>query len=142
MSNQAANPHTTPWPLRYLPQLVNAGRFPLAATDFREQYFSPQTHALHLHLYAGVVKIGSTKFALAPGDVTLSPIRLPSYYHLPEPGQHWCVHFLPPSSPVSAADQIPFPWHISLGAQRDFGIERLRHVSRLFARGRHGGKAG
>ena len=91
-----------------------------------------------------MVKIGTEAYPLAPGDVTLSPARLPSYYHLPEPGQHWCVHFLPPppANRPSVGATVGFPWHIPLGAQREFGIERLRHVSRLFARGRHGGTAG
>lgn len=141
MSNLSPHAATTPWPLRYLPELINAGRFPLTATDFRVQYLS-QTHALHLHLYHGVVKIGSETFILAPGDVTLSPARLPSFYDLPGPGQHWCVHFLPPPTRLPAAERVLFPWHIPLGAQREFGIERLRHVSRLFAHGRHGVKSG
>ena len=131
------------WPWRCLPEIRVAGRFPLDDREFSYEYRA-KTHALHVHLYRGVVKIGPNTFALAPGDVTLSPAGVASSYALAEAGHHWCVHFVPVAGKRGAG--VELPWHFGLGAQRDAAVARLRHVSWLAARaksarGLRGGEA-
>jgi AraC-like DNA-binding protein len=126
------------WPLREFPQATTAGRFPLDDDAHRTTYKSP-TNALHLHGYHGEMRIGGRTFNLSPGDITLSPARLPSSYALQRPGFHWCIHFLPASNRLRPAAEIPL--HFPTGSQGAFAAERFRRISGTFVRARSGSLA-
>jgi AraC-like DNA-binding protein len=110
-----------------LPTVRLAGRFPLADRAFETRYRGP-FHALHLHDYAGTMRLAGEEVALRPGDATLSPAGRTSAYDLPAPGRHWVVHF-------STSDDPPcfhLPLHLPYtGAAR----ERFAEVAALRARG-------
>jgi AraC-like DNA-binding protein len=84
------------------------------------------TLALHLHDYHGVMWIGSRRFALEPGDVTLSPGgKIPSRYALEESGQHLCVHVRRMEFKGLA---IELPLHVRLGPAAAEARERIWRV--------------
>ncbi len=118
-----------PWPLRASAPVAIAGRFPLDDLGFSYRYRS-RTHALHLYDYSGAILIGRRRFAIRPGDVTLTPAGIVSRYDVANPGHHWCVHF---AAIDVAAPRIRLPLHFSPGPQREFAIERITHVARLHA---------
>ena len=111
------------WPLRFLPEVRNAGTFPMAVPDCNRVYRGG-TIALHLHDYTGNLWIGKTRFRLLPGDITLSPHELPSRYDLNESGTHLCIHFTAP--PTSARTPgLRLPLHFRLGPQTATARERI-----------------
>lgn len=119
------------WPSRVVPVLRVAGRFPLDDQDFEFTYRGP-THALHLHDYAGKIRMNRREFDLRPGDITVSIAGGRTQYHLPKPGHHWCVHFVPTAhrgSPVN------LPWHISGGTRRRYAADRLAEIAQLHTGG-------
>jgi AraC-like DNA-binding protein len=126
---------TIGWPLRVLPVVVQAGRFPLDDDAHRVIYQSP-THALHVHGYHGTFRLDGRDVALSPGDVTVSPAKIPSSYALQRPGHHWCIHFEP--APLRGAARVELPVHFTLGPQAAFASERFRRISGLFAEARSG----
>ena len=97
------------WPSRAWPVIMTAGRFLLADRDFATTYRGA-THSIHLYDYEGVFRTGGRSLALRPGDLTCSPAGGSTQYHLPRPGRHWCVHFLPATGP----DAVQIPQHIRL----------------------------
>ncbi|SFR87386.1 helix-turn-helix transcriptional regulator [Sphingomonas jatrophae] len=119
------------WPLATVPRIHVAGRFPLADRAFGTSYRSV-THALHLHHYAGRMRLAGGEIELADGDVTLSPAGLVSAYDLTAGGHHWCVHF---TVADAAADSCALLLHRALGAAALAFRERLAHVAALHARG-------
>ncbi|MBW8812269.1 MAG: helix-turn-helix transcriptional regulator [Caulobacterales bacterium] len=121
---------TLPWPATTPPRLKVAGQFPLADRAHPTTYLGA-THALHLHGYAGRMRLGGTDLALQPGDVTFTPAGMPSSYDLPAAGRHWCVHFHPAAASGPA---IALPLHLPLGPAAAFASERLAAISRLHAR--------
>jgi AraC-like DNA-binding protein len=114
------------WPVRVIPRIVVAGRFRLGDHAHETQYRGT-THALHLHDYAGLMRLAGGERVIAAGDVTISPAGFASSYALDAAGQHWCVHF--------AADEtgarIPLPVHVAGGASVR---ERMAHITALHAR--------
>lgn len=114
-------------PISCLPTVRLAGRFPLSDRGFETRYLGP-FHALHLHDYAGTMRLAGAEVALRPGDVTLSPAGRTSAYDLPTPGRHWVVHF----STSDDLAAVPLPLHLpDAGAAR----ERFAEVAALHARG-------
>jgi AraC-like DNA-binding protein len=84
------------------------------------------TLALHLHDYRGAVWIGSRRFELEPGDITLSPGgKISSRYALKESGQHLCVHIRPPKANGPA---MKLPLHFRLGPAAAEARERLWRI--------------
>jgi AraC-like DNA-binding protein len=123
-------------PLRELPSPVVAGRFPLDDDAFRTTYHSSSVHALHLHDYHASMRMGPHRFNLVPGDLTLTPATLTSGYALPQPGHHWCIHFLRHRKRIARGQAFEVPLHLPLGPQASFAVERFRRISTLFARTR------
>ena len=82
------------WPVTARAQVQLAGLFPLQARGFAFVYRSP-SHAIHLHEYAGTIRLSGKDYPLEPGTLTVSPANEDSSYDLPRPGVHWCVHFDP-----------------------------------------------
>ncbi len=111
------------WSSRCLPRVEVAGLFPMLVPGCNVVYRSP-TIALHLHEYAGTVWIGRRHFLLEPGDITLSPSRLPSRYQLPESGTHLCIHF----HPEKGAEPVRLPLHLRLGVQSAGARERIWRI--------------
>ncbi len=117
------------WPLRAIPRIVVAGRFPLADRRHETRY-QGATHALHLHDYAGEIRLSGDDRALVPGDVTVSPAGRPSSYDLAAPGQHWCIHF---AAEEARGGMATLPLLIPadrVGAVR----ERMAHIAVLHSR--------
>jgi AraC-like DNA-binding protein len=119
-----------PWPATTPPRLKLAGQFPLADRSFATTYLGA-AHALHLHDYAGRMRLGADEVELHPGDLTLSPAGVATAYDLPASGRHWCVHFHPA---VAAEPSLPLPLHLRLGSAAPYAAERLSAISRLHAR--------
>lgn len=121
-----------PWPLRTLPRLTNAGRFPLADRDFRHRYCSP-TVAIHLYDYHARFRLDGVEFPLAPGDLTISPAAGETRYHLDAPGHHWCIHLLPTAI---RGPRIELPVVMRLGPHEAYARERFARIAALFDRAR------
>lgn len=125
------------WPVDAMPRIAVAGRFPLADRAHETRYLGV-THALHLHDYAGELRLGSAVIALTPGDVTISPAGVASTYRLDAPGQHWCVHF----AGAMGADAVALPLHLPAGDRSGAVREGMAHVAALQARARDSRAAG
>jgi len=120
---------TLAWPAETLPRLKLAGQFPLADQGFAIRYLGP-THALHLHGYAGRMRLADREITLEPGDLTLSPAGVASGYDLRTPGRHWCAHF----HPAEGTATVALPLHLRLASAAPYAAERLAAISRLKAR--------
>jgi AraC-like DNA-binding protein len=118
---------TLRWPLRIIPTVIVAGRFPLDRTGFDYGYRGTY-HALHLHGYRGVIRMDGHSFGLGPDVVTLSVAGGRTFYDLTAPGHHWCIHFQP--VPVRGTT-MQLPWRIAIGPHREFFTDRMRHIARL-----------
>ncbi len=121
------------WPLHTVPVIRTAGRFPLDERDFETTY-RHVTHALHLHDYAGSIHMDSHRFALRPGDLTLSRAGGRTRYDLPVPGHHWCIHFQPAA--VRGGKTV-LPWHVRAGTHRGYLTNRMAEIARLHNQSRH-----
>jgi AraC-like DNA-binding protein len=115
------------WPLAHLPQVVKAGCFAIDDRDFSVVHCCP-TSAIHLYRYAGNLRLDAQQYALTPGDLSITPASCRASYHLPRPGQHWCLH-LADQAPVSAL-LATLPRHLSLGAAADMAQERFERIAR------------
>jgi AraC-like DNA-binding protein len=122
------------WPLRVIPVIRGAGRFPLDDRAHQHAYLST-THALHLHEYEGELRMGGQSYPLRPGIATLTPANLKSTYDLRRGGYHWCTHFNVPRAnrPRLNVPTIHLPYWLDLGPRRTFAIARLKQVAALFA---------
>jgi AraC-like DNA-binding protein len=115
---------------RILPEILVAGRFPLADRAFRTIYDSPRTHALHVHGYPGRIRIGSEMFSLSSGVATLSPLGVPSSYDLLGHGWHWCIHF------SAAPGGLTLPLHSDLGPDASYARIRMARITALHEQAR------
>ena len=115
------------WPLHAVPDIRVAGFFALDERNFKTTY-RHDTHALHLHEYAGAIRVDRHRFALRPGDVKVSVSRGHTQYDLPQPGHHGCVHFCPVKArgPLTA-----LLWHVSLASPRNYLADRMAEIARL-----------
>ncbi len=85
------------------------------------------TLALHLHEYAGTVRMGGTTLRLQPGDITLTPPATESRYALRESGAHLCIHFAPARIRGRTA-AIRLPFHRRPGPREAAARERFWRV--------------
>lgn len=114
------------WPVSMIPRIAVAGRFRLGDRGHETRYRGG-THALHLHDYAGRMRLAGSERAIAAGDITISPAGIASSYDLDAPGQHWCVHFT-----ADVADtHIALPLHVAGQAS---ARERMAHIAALHGR--------
>ena len=125
------NEETIRWPLLGRPVVRSAGLFPLDAGNFSFAYRS-RFHALHLHEYAGTIRIGDVEYPLSPGTLTISPADTDSSYDLPRPGIHWCIHFeaLPIRKGMLA---VNIPLVKSFGAVQAEALTHFSNISRMHA---------
>ncbi|MFA5205319.1 MAG: AraC family transcriptional regulator [Lentisphaeria bacterium] len=121
------------WPLRALPVIRTSGLFPMTVDDYRRLYRSPGTHALHVYLYPGEIRLGDRVWPLAPGTLTLTPAGTESAYRLLRDDRHWCVHFEPAEAGV-AGPTVALPLCQSLGMLEPRVVERLRRITELHHR--------
>ena len=118
------------WYARELPILRTAGEFPHDDRDFARRYGPAPHHALHLYDYAGVIRIGAREQRFARGDLTITPARAASRYHLDAPGRHLCVHFLPPAGRAGPAVRLPL--HLAMAGRAELARDRLRWIAALW----------
>jgi AraC-like DNA-binding protein len=121
-----------------LHEIVAAGRFPHADRDF-ERWYKGATHCFHLYEYACDMRWDGEQEHVDPGDLSFSPAQHETRYHLPRPGRHWCIHFIP--QPVGSL-ALELPLLIRLGHRSEFVAQRMAHIARLHARGRVTGDDG
>lgn len=96
-------------------------------------YTSPQTVALHVHDYTGVMWLGGRRLALRPGDFTLTPAGVPSNYDLDAPGHHLCVHF-DAVAPLAPGEAMRLPHHWRPASHERRVVEHLWEIIHLFRR--------
>jgi AraC-like DNA-binding protein len=118
------------WYARELPTVQTAGEFPHDERDFTRGHGPAPYHALHLYDYAGLVRIGGRELHLVRGDLTVTPARAISRYHLEAPGRHLCVHFLPPVGRAGPAVRLPI--HLPLAGRAELARDRMRWIASLF----------
>lgn len=110
-----------------LPVVDVAGRFALADSHYSTRYHSV-THALHLHDYRALMRLGRRTLELSPGDATVTPAGVPSWYDLPQRGHHLCIHF---KAPVAGGGQgLAIPLHAHLGRESHEAAEMIWRVAR------------
>ena len=114
------------WPAGLLPQPVLANEAPFAEQDHRTVYDHRGVNALHVYDYRAEFRHGGRRWQIAPGSVAISPAGVPTSYHLPQAGRHWCVHFLPGEAP---GQRLQLPVVMSLGAAASYVRERLARIS-------------
>lgn len=114
------------WPIGIIPTISVAGRFALGDRRHETRYRGAM-HALHLHDYAGRMRLAGGERVIVAGDVTISPAGLASSYDLAAAGQHWCIHF----TGMGAGEKISLPLH---AAGRMSTRERMAHIAALNAR--------
>ena len=118
------------WYARELPALRTAGEFPHDERDFARRHGPSPHHALHLYDYAGALRLAGQERRFARGDLTITPARTPSSYHLDRPGRHLCVHFLPPSG--RAGPPVRLPLHLALAGRVELARDKLRWIAALW----------
>lgn len=115
-------------PLRALPHVRLAGRFPLSDRGHTRTFHTTQFHALHLHEYHATLRMDGQLLQLSPGDVVLSPRGGYTSYDLPRPGYHWCVHFRSP--PARGGETFDLPLHIHAATAQHQLVARFMTIMR------------
>ncbi len=115
---------------RTIPTIVVAGRFPLSDQGFSTVYGPGLTHALHVHGYAGTIRIDAQEHRLQGGAATISPAGMTSAYDLPSPGWHWCIHF------SAEPGDLQLPLVSDLGVEASYARSRLARITALHEQSR------
>ncbi len=133
----AATLQTLAWSMIHRPEIVRAGRFPMLEKSRGFIYRSP-TVALHQHDYEGRVHIGTGRYELRPGDLTLTPAEIDSHYHLPRDGFHLCIHFRHTAGEaVEEHHALSLPLHLRLGTGANSIRQRIWWITDLHRRAEH-----
>ena len=125
---------TVQLPLADQPRIRTATRAPLDDRHFSHCYRGDH-HALHLHDYHGAIRLGTKQYLLQPGDITLTPADVPSWYDLPRPGPHLVIHFHSGRA-ARGRDIARLPLHLSLGEQQSEAEVRIRRIIQMHAMAR------
>ena len=134
----SSSPAYLHWPAQAFPGIVSANRYPMD----RNAFVRPSqigTVALHQHEYSGEIRLGLRKFALSPGDITITPPRTPFSYHLPHDGEHLCIHFM---LPRRSRKLVQLPLHIRLGGLASHAREKINSIISTHRRAYGGGSVG
>lgn len=118
------------WYARALPTIRTAGEFPHDDRHFARRHGPAPHHALHLYDYPGVIRVAGREQRFSRGDLTITPARAASAYHLERPGRHLCVHFLPPSGRAGPAVRLPL--HLPLASRAELARDKLRWIGSLW----------
>jgi AraC-like DNA-binding protein len=117
------------WPLRCIPKIKSAGRFPMPASNSGQTFLHDRV-ALHQHLYDGTLFFGKRACKFREGDLTLSPPGEITVYDLKKGGTHWCIHFesfaRTPGDPV-----FRIPLHLSPASLRGYFEDRFRAITEM-----------
>lgn len=126
------------WPLARLPRVLLAGRYPFAEQRHRHPFIHHGCHGMHLYEYAGGFRHAGCSYELEPGSLSFSAMGVPTSYHLPRPGHHWCCHFLPAAA---GGARMALPVVTALGEDAGYARERFLRLALLVerARGREAG---
>jgi AraC-like DNA-binding protein len=116
-------------PLRQLPELVLAGRFPNGQREWSYQFRNPDRHQLHWYGYAGRIRLGGREHPLRPGDLTITPAGYDLAWDLPRPGWHWCLHFRT-AAHAGPATRLPLVQHPPAAGLVD-GFLALARLARI-----------
>lgn len=119
------------WPARLPPVPVLATRAAFAERQHRIVYVHRGVHAMHVYDYHAEFRCAGRSFALLPGSVSVSPMGIPTSYHLERPGSHWCVHFLPGRA---AGPRLGLPTVLHVGPQASYVRERMARISGYLSR--------
>lgn len=110
----------------------------MAGQQSQQRYIGP-TIALHQHGYGGAIRIGKERFELHPGDITLTPNGVESFYNLPNAGHHLCIHFFPAAR---TGGKIKIPLWIRLGSESAFVAQQMWAITEMHRRAFKPGKLG
>ena len=124
------------WPARLPPVPVLATRAAFAERHHRIVYVHRGVLAMHVYDYHAEFRCAGRSFALLPGSVSVSPMGIPTSYHLERPGSHWCVHFLPGRA---AGPRLGLPTVLHVGPQASYVRERMARGSRGASASSHSG---
>lgn len=97
-----------------LPQVIRAGRYPLADKNFSVSYHNNVTNSLHIYDYYGKIRLGGNQYDIVPGTATITPVGIDSRYDLEKSGFHFCTHFKFPGQGKKRME-IALPLCINLG---------------------------
>ncbi len=111
-----------------LPQVIRAGRYPLADRDFSISYLNAGTNALHIYDYHGKIRLGGKQYDIAPGTVTITPAGTDSRYDLGKPGFHFCTHFKFSGHGSSRGMELSLPLCINLGEARSAAESKFMNL--------------
>jgi AraC-like DNA-binding protein len=117
-------------PLDALPQVLAAGRYPLADRAHEITYGRSPSVALHLHEVHGVLRREGVGEPFRPGELLITFPQQATTYALERPQRLWCIHF---SLARGHGPIARIPSTVVLGANRNSVVERMAQVSRLHA---------
>jgi AraC-like DNA-binding protein len=120
------------WRADALPIIRTAGEFPHGDRDFAHRHGPAPHHALHLYDYAGVIRLGSRELRFQRGDLTITPARLASRYHLEHAGRHLCVHFTAPARTTRGGVRVALPVHLPMTGRVELARDKLRWIATLW----------
>lgn len=136
MNNAAASSWS--WSVLHRPEIMAAGRYPVVEKSRGFLRRSTGHIALHHHDYEGALHIGSERFELQPGDLTLTPANVESLFDLPGDGYHLCIHFQHQELTVcEEAHVLNLPLHLRPGLARAMVGQRMLWITDLYRRAEH-----
>ncbi|MFZ2657650.1 MAG: helix-turn-helix transcriptional regulator [Victivallales bacterium] len=101
-----------------LPQVLRAGRYPLADRNFSVNYLNGSTNALHIYDYHGKIRLSGNQYDIVPGTISITPIGIDARYDLEKPGFHFCTHFKFPAKSGKKGMELSLPLCMDLGEAR------------------------
>jgi AraC-like DNA-binding protein len=106
-----------------------SGRFTQDDRDFSRLHRNPHLH-LHLFTYTAQVRSAGDSFAIAAGDVLLTPPDTELRFDIPTPGVHWCIRVEPGGGRGAAGGEgiITLRKHYRLGPQLVEVRQRIAQV--------------
>jgi AraC-like DNA-binding protein len=110
-----------------IPQVIRAGRYPLADRNFSVSYLG-NTNALHIYDYYGKIRLSGNQYDIAPGTVTITPIGTGARYDLEKPGYHFCTHFKFPAQSNKRGKAISLPLCMQLGEARSAAESKFMNL--------------
>ncbi|MFA6291191.1 MAG: helix-turn-helix transcriptional regulator [Victivallales bacterium] len=111
-----------------LPQVIRAGRYPLADRDFSVSYLNGGTNALHIYDYYGKIRLGGNQYDISPGTVTITPTGMDARYDLAKPGFHFCTHFKFSASGEKRGSELSLPLRINLGEAKSAAESKFMNL--------------
>ncbi len=111
-----------------LPQVLRAGRYPLADRNFSVSYLNGATNALHIYDYCGKIRLSGNQYDIAPGTITITPAGTDARYDLQKPGFHYCTHFKFPAQRNGKGSMLSLPLCLELGEARSAAESKFMNL--------------